>query len=265
MMVMNLFDADIQLKEAGNSRFTGVVSDNWSVNGNPNGGYLMAMIANAMLRKSDKKETPTVTANYVSRCVPGEAEISVSEIARSRQFTRFEARLSQEGKEKIRAFGTFASERNGCTIQRYETKAPELAPIGECVQMPPLPKYTLFHNLDLRLDPTCAGWLTGKLTDLSQNKGYFRFADGRPVDLLALFLIIDAMPPAALATQGRTTWVPTIELSVNVRNLPRTGRLKCSLRTRFITCGLLEADGEVWDEEGNLAAISRQIAQFRKE
>ncbi len=92
--------------------------------------------------------------------------------------------------------------------------------------MPPLPKYTLFHNLDLRLDPTCAGWLTGKLTDISQNKGYFGFADGRPVDLLALFLIIDAMPPAALATQGRTTWVPTIELSVNVRNLPRTGRLK---------------------------------------
>jgi hypothetical protein len=262
---MNLFDTDVLLEETGNSHFTGVVSDNWSVNGNPNGGYLMAMIASAMLRKSDKKETPTVTANYVSRCVPGEAEISVSEIARSRQFTRFEARLSQEGKEKIRALGTFVSGNNGCAVHRYETKAPELAPIGECVKMAPLPKYTLFHNLDLRLDPACAGWLSGKLSNVSQNKGYFGFADGRPVDLLALFLIIDAMPPAALATQGRTAWVPTIELSVNVRNLPKTDRLKCSLRTRFITCGLLEADGEVWDEEGNLAAISRQIAQFRKE
>ena len=128
-----------------------------------------------------------------------------------------------------------------------------------------LPKYTLFYNLDLKLDSACAGWMSGKLTDVSENKGYFRFTDGRPVDLLALFLIIDAMPPAALATQGVTAWVPTIELSVNVRNLPKTDRLKCSLRTRFITCGLLEADGEVWDEEGNLAAISRQIAQFRKE
>ena len=262
---MNLFDTDIQLKERGNSHFTGIVSDNWSVNGNPNGGYLMAMIASAMLRKSDKKETPTVTANYISRCVPGEAEISVSEIARSRQFTRFEAILSQEGKERIRALGTFVSGDNGCAVHRYETQAPELAPIGECVQMLPLPRYTLFHNLDLRLDPTCAGWMSGKLTDISQNKGYFRFSDDRPVDLLALFLIIDAMPPAALATQGVTAWVPTIELSVNVRNLPQTDRLKCSLRTRFITCGLLEADGEVWDEEGNLAAISRQIAQFRKE
>jgi hypothetical protein len=84
------------------------------------------------------------------------------------------------------------------------------------------------------------------------------------VDLLSLFLIIDAMPPAVMATQGVTAWVPTIELSVNIRNLPASKRLKCSLRTRFITCGLLEADGEVWDEEGNLAAISRQIAQFKK-
>jgi hypothetical protein len=261
---MYLFDRDILLDETGDSCFIGVVSDNWSVNGNPNGGYLMAMIANAMFRKSDKKETPTVTANYLSKCVPGEVEIDISEIARSRQFTRFEARLLQKGAEKVRALGTFASENNECTIERYETRAPELAPIGECVQMPPMPQYTLFQNLDLRLDPICASWMTGKLTDISLNKGYFSFRDGRPIDLFSLFLIIDAMPPAAVASQGMTAWVPTIELSVNVRHVPQTDRLKCSLRTRFITCGLLEADGEVWDEEGNLAAISRQIAQFRK-
>ena len=55
---MKLFDKDILLTDLGNARFGGVVSDNWSVNGNPNGGYLMAMIADAMLRKSDKKIPP---------------------------------------------------------------------------------------------------------------------------------------------------------------------------------------------------------------
>lgn len=262
---MNLFDKDIQLEDMGMSHFAGTVSNNWSVNGNPNGGYLMAMIAGAMLRKSDKNGTPVVTANYLSRCVPGEVEIHISEIARSRQFTRFEARLFQEGDEKIRALGTFVSENNDCTVTRYESKAPELAPIEECLPMSVPPQYTLFRNLDLRIDPECAGWLTGgTLTDVSINKGYFSFRDGRPVDLLSLFLIIDSMPPAAMASQGATAWVPTIELSVNVRNLPKTDRLQCSLRTRFITCGILEADGEVWDEQGNLAAISRQIAQFKK-
>jgi len=261
---MHLFDTDILLKDLGNSRFAGVVSDNWSVNGNPNGGYLMAMIVNAMLKKSDKRDTPIVTANYLSRCVPGEVEIHISEIARSRQFTRYDVRLIQEGDEKIRALGTFSSNNNDCSLTRYEEKTPELAPIEECVHVPALPRYTLFENLDLKLDPTCAGWMLGSLTDISLNKGYFSFHDGRPVDLLSLFLIIDSMPPAAYATQGLTAWVPTIELSVNIRIMPRTDRLKCFLRTRFITCGILEADGEVWDEEGNLAAISRQIAQFKK-
>ena len=262
---MNLFDNDIRITDLGHSRFAGTISDNWSVNGNPNGGYLMAMIANAMMHISDKKATPILTANYLSRSVPGAVEIHISEIVRSRQFTRFEARLLQEGEEKVRALGTFAAENNTCTDERYETSAPELAAVDECVQVPRMPRYTLFDHLDLRLDPVCAGWMTGeRLADISQNKGYFRFRDGRPIDLLSLFLIIDAMPPAVMSTQGMTAWVPTIELSVNIRNLPRTDRLKCSLRTRFITCGLLEADGEVWDEEGNLAAISRQIAQFKK-
>jgi len=242
----------------------GMVSDHWSVNGNPNGGYLMAMIAKAMLQKSDKQETPTVTANYLARCVPGEVEIHVSEIARSRQFTRFEARLFQKREEKVRALGTFVSANHDNVFERYESTAPELVPSEECIEMPALPQYSLFQNLELRLDPACAGWLVGRLTDISLNKGYFRFRNSRSVDLLSLFLIIDAMPPAAFATQGVSAWVPTIELSVNVRNLPQTERLKCSLRTRFITRGILEADGEVWDEKGNLAAISRQIAQFKK-
>jgi len=262
---MNLFDNDIRITDLGHSRFAGTISDNWSVNGNPNGGYLMAMIANAMMHISDKKATPILTANYLSRSVPGAVEIHISEIVRSRQFTRFEARLLQEGEEKVRALGTFAAENDTCTDDRYETSAPELATVDECVQVPRMPRYTLFDHLDLRLDPACAGWMTGgKPADISLNKGYFRFRDGRPIDLLSLFLIIDAMPPAVMSTQGVTAWVPTIELSVNIRNLPRTDKLKCSLRTRFITCGLLEADGEVWDEEGNLAAISRQIAQFKK-
>ncbi len=50
------------------------------------------------------------------------------------------------------------------------------------------------------------------------------------------------------------------ELAVQVRNPKPTGWLACSFATRFVTDGMFEEDGEIWDEEGNLVALSRQLA-----
>lgn len=261
---MGMFDDDIAVVEKSAGVFEGTVSDNWSVSGNPNGGYLMAILAGAMTARSDKKSTPIVTANYISRFVPGLVEVRLEEVSRTAQFNRYDARLIQDGKEKIRALGTFGIEKNGCAIERYETGAPELASVSACIPMPQMPQYTLFHNLDMRLDPASAVWLRGKTADKSEQKGWVKFRDGRSYDLLSLFLIADSIPPAIFVSQGPASWVPTIELSINIRNMPATEWLRFSLRTRFVTCGLLEADGEVWDDAGNLISISRQIAQIRK-
>jgi len=123
--------------------------------------------------------------------------------------------------------------------------------------MPVPPRYTLFHNLELRLDPACAGWITGgELTDISLNKGYFRFRDGRPVDLFALFLIIDAMPPAVMASQGVTAWIPTIELSVNIRNLPKTGSVSNAVS------GHVSLPVEFWKPTGRSGMKKATSPQF---
>ena len=39
------FDQDLSLKRVAPLRFQGHVTDNWSINGVPNGGYLMALLA----------------------------------------------------------------------------------------------------------------------------------------------------------------------------------------------------------------------------
>lgn len=54
---MHLFDRDMSLDTRGESEFSGTLSDEWSINGNPNGGYLMAVMASAMMKKSEKKTT----------------------------------------------------------------------------------------------------------------------------------------------------------------------------------------------------------------
>jgi acyl-CoA thioesterase len=105
--------------------------------------------------------------------------------------------------------------------------------------------------------------MSNRLVEKSEHKGWIRFKDDRPYDDLALLLIADAFPPPVYVSQGLAAWVPTLELSVNIRKRPASQWLQCIFRTRFITCGLLEEDGQVWDETGELIAISRQIAQYR--
>ncbi len=106
--------------------------------------------------------------------------------------------------------------------------------------------------------------MNGSIVEKSEIRGWIRFKEERPFDSLSIFLIIDSFPPPILATHGIVAWVPSIEFSVNIRNLPKTKWLKGLFRTHFVDNGILEEDGEVWDGNGGLVAISRQIAQFRK-
>jgi hypothetical protein len=39
---MYIFDKDIELKQKNEFDFEGVITPNWSINGNPNSGYLTA-------------------------------------------------------------------------------------------------------------------------------------------------------------------------------------------------------------------------------
>lgn len=260
---MHQFDRDIAVELASANGYTGSITPNWSVNEVPNGGYLMALIANALLQSSRMKTTPIVTANFLNRCHPGDASVSVERMAQSRQFDRLEARLGQNGEEKIRAFGTFTDEKNECLLESYQTTAPDIRSIEECIAVPEMPGYSLFGRMDIRLDPACTGWFEGRLSDRSEIKGWIRFNDDRDFDVPSIMLAADAFPPAVFTSQGMVAWVPTIEFSINIRNLPVSPWLKCVFRTCFITCGLLEEDGELWDEGGTLVAITRQIAQYR--
>jgi len=260
---MHQFDQDILFEPGTSFSYSGHITGNWSINGVPNGGYLMAILANGMIQAGQMKSTPIITANFLNRCEPGDAEVLIEKMSASRQFSRFQAKLQQSGKEKIRAFGTFANENNECVLESYEVPAPEIAELEKCISVPEIPDYTLFSQLDVRLDPACAGWMSGKLSDRSESKGWIKFKKDRSLDALSILLIADSFPPAVLASQGVVAWVPTIEFTLNIRNMPASDWLKCFFRTRFITCGLLEEDGEIWDQNGNLIAISRQIAQYR--
>ncbi|MBU2488003.1 MAG: thioesterase family protein [Proteobacteria bacterium] len=261
---MHPFDQDLAIEQTDLNLFSMNVSDNWLINKVSNGGYLMAALARAMMGRTEKEKAPVLTANYIYRTIPGPARISVESFAQSKSFDRLEARLSQNGRECVRAWGTFRDGDLGCDFIRHEADSLEIPPPDQCVSIPEMPGYTLFRHADVRLDPACAGWMTGKPnTKKSEQRGWIAFREPRPWDLFSVALATDAFPPAIMASQGMLAWVPTLELSISIRKIPTTPRLKCAFTSRHMDCGILEEDGQIWDEQNNLIALSRQTAQFR--
>ena len=76
----------------------------------------------------------------------------------------------------------------------------------------------------------------------------------------SLPLFADAMPPPITEVMEDRIWVPTVELTVHVRGVPAPGWLRCVTWTRFISGGFFEEDGEIWDSDNQLVAVSRQLA-----
>jgi len=135
----------------------------------------------------------------------------------------------------------------------------------------PVPE--IMYRYDLRLDPA-SQWVrsrtpgaevvvTGATGDASSTPlevaGWIRFADGAPPSVLGLLAMADAFPPTMVGSVD-VGWVPTVELTVHLRRRPAPGWILGVFQTRFLIDGVLEQDGELWDSDGNLVALCRQMA-----
>ena len=114
-------------------------------------------------------------------------------------------------------------------------------------------------QLDERLHPDDSLALEGTPSGEARVRGWIRL-DDEPLDGFALLLVADAMPPAIFNIDLPMGWTPTLEMTTQIRATPVPGWLRCQFTTRFVSGGLLEEDGEIWDEGGNLVALSRQLA-----
>ena len=53
------------------------------------------------------------------------------------------------------------------------------------------------------------------------------------------------------------TWPLTMSLEIQFKAIPKGRWIGASQRSRFVKNGRYELDGEMWDEDGNLVAITR--------
>jgi acyl-CoA thioesterase len=257
------FDAATALTPMGDGIFAADLSPDWNVGPIPNGGYLMSVATGAMAAEAGHPDPLSVTVQYLRPSGNGPARLSVNRVKRGRQVDFMVASLVQDGKERLRATGLFGSHaRPGGTLTALTT--PDLPPPEACVLRAPNPKApTVAERFDFAIHPDDAGMFLGSPSGRCMLRGWIRFADGRSPDNASIPTFADSFPPPIFQVHPTFDWVPTLELGVQWRRAPSPGWLACVFTSTTMAGGYLEEDGQIWDEQGRVVALTRQLAHIQ--
>lgn len=256
------FDNAVNPVPLGDGLYDTPVEDRWDINGNANGGYLAALVANAMRAETGRAHPLSVTVHYLSPSPAGPAQTRTEEIKSGRRMATATGSLVRDGRELVRAIGVFGD--IDATVGPQSDTVPKLVlpPFDECPvrEAPVGVKPGLSSRLDIRMHEDDIGFATGNPPGRAEVRGWFTFKDGRPVDTLALLLAADAYAPCIFNLNGMTGWVPTIEYTVHVRGVPAPGPVAAQFTSTVVQGGFWEENGVIWDSTGRVVAMSRQLA-----
>jgi len=256
---MGEFSRASEITPSGERSFGAVIPPGWDIVGNVNGGYLMAVAARAAAAVSGRPVPVTMTAHFLAPVAAGPVAVSAEVLKAGRRFSTVRAAVTAE-RPVLEALGTFGDgDRAYEGYERVDGGPPDLPEPDDCIEVLPTETFPppFVGRVELRLHPENAvfggpGW--------PRVSGWVRLRDGESIDEVALLMLADSFPPAVFFTDAPVGWVPTVELTVHVRRRPVPGWLRGVFTSHFITDGMLEEDGELWDESGRLVAQSRQLA-----
>jgi hypothetical protein len=270
---MSRFEHDTSVTRVTEDRYAATIDPGWAVmdGAAPNGGYLMAVAARAMRGSIDHPDPVTLTAHFLAPPDPGPAEVEVEVVRAGRRHSTVQGRLLQDGRECVRLLGAFGDLAAADGPSRLDRSPPALPRLEDCVDATSrgreasasgaFPAPPILLRFDHRQPEALLGWSEGRPTGRGEMGGYVRWADDAVMDTLGLLVVADCYPPPVFNIGDATLgWVPTIELTVQVRKRPAPGYLAARFTTEAITAGYLEEDGEAWDTDGDLVLLSRQLA-----
>jgi hypothetical protein len=264
-------DRGIAVEATGPGEYAATLDRGWVVGGGLNGGYLLAVIGNAIRTELADRGQPdpiTVSSYYLTPTVPGPAVVRVRRVREGGRRSTVAASLLQVQDgievERITVLAVYGSLADTSVEVERQIAPPELPSVEDCVESRFASEEVrriapLLDRFGTRLDPAYAGWAVGEPSRSGIIQGWFKLADDRPLDPIALLLVVDALPPVTFDL-GLPGWAPTVELTAHVRAAPAPGWAIVRHATRNISGGMFEEDCEVWDSRGRLVAQSRQLA-----
>jgi hypothetical protein len=254
-------------RATGPGAFAVDLSENYSIQGHPNGGYLQCVLAHcarevAAAAGSTHHDATAVSASFVGSPRSGPAEVSatVRRVGKGASFV--DLALTQGERLCVSALVTLG---NLPADARYQAdEAPDLTPLAQCPPTLMSEAVDVRRVLEVRLDPATTTWREGVASERGEVRGWIRLNDGaaRGWDPWSLLFAADALPPATFAL-GSVGWVPTLQLSSYVRRVPVGEWLSARQWCVVVAGDLVDERCDLFDETGALVATASQLAMVR--
>jgi acyl-CoA thioesterase len=263
-VAVNPFDLDTAVQDLGGGRFGAEMSERWWVERGPNGGYVAAVILRAIQAGAALERAPrSLTVQFPRAPVAGPVEITVKTEREGGTVTFLSARMEQQGELQATALAALADDldASGFTeLQMPDVERPAELYSPDPTQVRGMP--TMFQNYSVR----------PALGDEAFSGGapysglWIRAREPRLLDPPLATAILDAWFPAPFIKLDGPAPAPTIDYTVHFRApLPEPGAAAedaylATFRSGLARGGFFEEDGELWSQDGNLLAQSRQLA-----
>ena len=269
---MSDFENDTTADLVAPGRFRINLSDRWWIGRGPNGGYVAALMLQAMSDAvdgepeiADALPPRSLSVHFLSPPAVGEGEIEVTFEFKGHNTSFVSSRLVQEGVVKAKAMAVFSAERRGPSFDH--TSMPSVpSPDGGMELDTSLAPVAVFSQY--RAVPVIGGhaYSGGKRAETG---GWLKLKDEQPMTAVLAAAMLDVWYPAPFITLTEQVRAPTLEYTVHFpRQLPTPDNDKSDWYLVRLTAdeahdGHFSEDGELWSRDGKLLARCRQMALLR--
>jgi acyl-CoA thioesterase len=267
------FQAALDLTKVSDTVFSFTPDPKYFVGKTPHGGYLLALMNKAMTEVLPHPSAINSNIYYLDRTEPEPAELHIEILRTSRGSSMGQVKLIQNNKITCLYSSLCSDFQYMKGHSGLETPMPEIINSVEQDDFKVM-NYENFklgstpsfiQQLNMSVHPDHAWWDREISTDAAEARcSAYLELQGGVADTFVLSYLADILPPVVQNKYGPLGWVPTLTLTCNIRQLPKTNLLFIDGIAKDISNGYFEQDCNIWDMSGNLVATSRQLAKILK-
>jgi hypothetical protein len=229
--------------------------------GGTHGGYVAAIALRTLGEVGSGMSPRSLTLNLFSRIDPGPFELR-SELDRGGASMSSASLRIERGDTRLATASAILGDARP-SVSLLPLRMPEVPSVEEGIVIPvkdkPIPEGGMGRLVEHRL----AGALPQAVGKDGRLFVWMRLVEDRPLDALAMTMLVDAAPPALYAALERFVPIPSVEIAVKYHaEAVDDPWVLADLRTVAAGDGWTIEAGEFWAQDGTLVATSNQLRRI---